>query len=597
MKKSVIYTFALLSLLFSSCQKDEERTAPKPGFDASDGFSVGVIRLTFTDTPEGDEIAVERREKGAQEWQYLASCGNPFYDDNDGYSQDDEIHGMPSGKVFEYRARNSRYEYGDLEERGGEEYSEIQEGFAYSIIPITEINIEEGNTSNSLTWNAGNNGTFLNESSIHFNIFRSEDSLGIYDKIGTADVDRSYFDDFYYKPELQGKDFYYRVDVYYQYEIIMHTGGNHSESTTPVEGSIAGAHSNSNENPAINYTITDLGQAAFSSPGYIKGLKTKVIDNSIYFGAIIDTRINSIGKPALYKLNGNTWQAMWPTIPDVGFTRTSFAVNSDKSYMAGISDTLCVYEWNGSVWSENLTPDNLGNGLLNRPDAASIEAFNNGLYMAIEQAPEYNLQVLKWDGTSAWDTIGGDINGIIASGNIFESTIVNIDGTLYLHYIQDDILNIKHLEGTSWTTDLVWSQDKLTNIQLDKNGSELYFSSNTLSINFDGGVYHVTSTSSVENLMPDDSEWFNLGVFSFTIDSEGLLIVSSMKIESADVHYPYINVYDGTEWKTISDDFSDGTEPTGLESIGTDIYYIYGDASSQGQWVDPTIIKSKKYTK
>jgi hypothetical protein len=595
MRKILSLTFAVL-LIFISCKK-EERTAPKPNFDASDGYTVGVIRLTFTDTPEGDEIAVERREKGTQEWKYIASCGNTFYDDNSGYSQDDEMHGMPPGKVFEYRARNSRYEYGDLPEKSGAEYSEIQEGFAYNIIPITDINIEKGTTSNSLTWNAGNNGTFMNESEIYFDVYRSADSLGTYEKIGRVDEDRSYIDDFYTKPELQGKDFYYRVDVYYNYMIIMHTGGYHDEVTSPVEGAIAGAHINSNENPTINYTITDLGQAASSSPGFIQSLKTKVIDNVVYFGAITDASANSIGKPALYQLNGSSWQELWTTLPfpEIGFTRTSFAVNSGKSYMAGIDDSLCVYEWNGTDWSANLTPDNLGAS--DRPGWVSIELFNDELYMAIEQAPDYNLQVLKWDGSSAWDTIGGDADGIIASGSIFETQIENIDGTLYLHYQQGDILNIKHLDGTSWTTDLEWTQEWLTAIQLDKNGSELYFSSNTRSTTFDGGVYYVTSTSSVENLIPEDAEWFQLGVFSFTIDSEGNVIVSSMKAESAEVHYPYINIFDGTEWKTISDDFSDGTEPTGLESIGTDIYYIYGDEASEGQWVDPTILKSKKYTK
>jgi len=587
MKKIINYTFPLFFILFS-CENEEEGNPRPGGLTASKGHAVGCIRIDFTKNENVNSITLERREKGLEEWQHITSTQLTSFDESAGYPQG---RGLPPGKIFEYRIKNDWPE--------DAEYSEIAEGYAYDIIPVTEIQITSANTSNNLTWYEANNGTFINDSEIYFDVYRSTDSLGTYEKITQVDEDRSYFDDFTFKPELQGKKFYYRVDVYFRFELNLPSGGNHWESTAPIEGTIVSSESNTGGNPTVDYTITDLGQVASSSPGYIHSLETKEIDNTIYLGAVIDAGANSIGKPALYKLNGSSWQAQWPSLPnpDIGFTRTSFAINSDKSYMAGISDSLCVYEWNGSVWSANLTPDNLGAGPTNSPGAVSIEVFNNELYMAIEQAPDFDLQVLKWDGTSAWDTIGGDVNGMIATGSIFESKIENIDGTLYLHYLQDDILNIKHLDGTSWITDLEWTQDNLNDIQLDKNGSELYFSSNTLSINFDGGVYRVTGTSSVENIIPNDAEWFELGVFSFTIDSEGSLIVSSMKVESAELHYPYINVYDGTEWKTISDDFSDGTEPTGIESIGTDIYYIFGDATSQGQWIDPTILKSKKYTK
>ncbi len=571
MKRIINYAFVLLLVLFS-CEK-EEAGNPKPkSFTASKGFSVATVFIDFEKDPNVGSVLVERREKGTQNWQQITGTGEPFFDRH-GYGNE----GMPPGKVFEYRIRN---DWPD-----DAEYSVIEEGYAYDIIPVEEIEITVKKYSNSLRWNEGNNESFLNDVKIHFDVYRSEDSLGTYQKIIEVDHDRAFSDDFYNLPELQGKTFFYRIDTWFEpfYSI--------------AKGTIIGAHTQNNDNPIINYTVADLGQVVSSSSGFIHSLETKVVDNEVYIGAIIDAGANSIGKPALYKLNGSLWQAQWPSLPDpdIGFTRTSFAVNLDKSYMAGISGSLCVYEWNGSVWSSNLTPDNLGQA--SSPSAVSVEVFNNELYIAIKQAPDYNLQVLKWDGISAWGTIGGDASGIIATGSIFESKIENIDGTLYLYYMQDDVLNIKHLDGTSWTNDLEWTQDNLTNIQLDKNGSELYFSSNTLSTSFDGGVYRVTSTSSVENIIPNDAEWFQLGVFSFTIDSEGSLIVSSMKAESAEVHYPYINVFDGTVWKTISDDFSGGTDPTSLESIGTDIYYIYGDAASQGQGVDPTILKSKKYTK
>jgi len=571
MKKALVLTFSIL-LILSSCNKEEEGNPTPKKFTASKGFSVATVFIDFEKDADVGSVLVERREKGTQNWQQITGTGEPFFDRH-GYGNE----GMPPGKVFEYRIRN---DWPD-----DAEYSAIEEGYAYDIIPVTEVEITLNKHSNFLRWNEGNNESFLNDVKIHFDVYRCEDSLGTYQKIVEVDHDRAFTDDFYNLPELQGKTFFYRIDTWFE------------PFNSIATGTIIGAH-NQNGNPIINYTITDLGQAASSSTGFIQSLKTKKIDNTIYFGAIKDAGVNSIGKPSLYKLNGSLWQEVWTTLPDpdIGFTRTSFAVNSSKSYMAGLSDSLCVYEWNGTDWSANLTPDNLGAGPVNSPNSVSIEFFNNELYMAIKQVPDYNLQVLKWDGTSAWDTIGGDVNGIIA-GNVHDPKIETIDGSLYLTYVEDDVLKIKHLDETTWETDLEWVQDHLAHIQLDRNGSDLYFSSNTLSTSFDGGVYRVTSTSSVENLIPVDAEWFTLGVFSFTIDTEGNIIVSSMKVESAEVHYPYINIYDGTEWKTISDDFSDGTEPTGLESIGTDIYYIYGDAASQGQGTDPTILQSKKYSK
>ena len=74
-------------------------------------------------------------------------------------------------------------------------------------------------------------------------------------------------------------------------------------------------------------------------------------------------------------------------------------------------------------------------------------------------------------------------------------------------------------------------------------------------------------------------------------------IFATEKFESAESHYPTLYLFDGTDWKTISGDFSNGTTPLGIETIGTDIYYIFGDASSENAIGDPTIIKSKKLTK
>ncbi|MBD3276620.1 MAG: hypothetical protein GF372_14995 [Candidatus Marinimicrobia bacterium] len=587
-KLCLVLIIAVASL--SSCMEPEENIVPKPTFDASDGFTVGVIRLTFTDTPEGDAIAVERREKGMQEWQYIGSCDNLFFDDNYGYTQEDEIVGMPP-KVFEYRARNSRYEYGALEERGGEEYSEIQEGFAYEIIPITEINIEKATNSNLLTWNAGNHGSFLNQSDIYFNVLRSEDSLGTYTEIARVGEDRSYFDDFTSRPELQGKKLYYRVDVYYTFELIMSSGGNHSESTTPIEGTVVAAPLNSSDNPEVSYTASPLGQVlAASSGNEVFDPKDKLVNGTLYIEAISGFA-GAGGTPSLYKFNGASWEEVW-TCSDLNQTMSSqFGVSSSgNSYVLGSSDSGTVYQWDGANWT-NL-------GLPAEHDGYyALEVFNDEVHILIENGDV--LQAHKYNGTN-WSQVGADI----ASGSIFNQRLESINSTLYVTYIIDDVLYIKHLNGSSWDSDLQWGQEWLADIELAHTGSQLYFSSGSASSDFDGGVYRVTGSTTVENLIPEEHEaWFTLGAFDLTVDSEGDLIVASMKYEYADasqtslISYPHLNLYDGTEWNTISGDFTDGVPPVTVTASGTDIYYIYGDASSVNSANDPASIRGMKLVK
>jgi len=185
--------------------------------------------------------------------------------------------------------------------------------------------------------------------------------------------------------------------------------------------------------------------------------------------------------------------------------------------LAGIRDSVSVFSWDGSSWSSNLTPDNLGPE--DSPAAISIEVFNNELYMAIEQHPEYDLQVLKYNG-STWDTISSDGDGMIASGSVYDPKLENINGTLYLHYRIDDVLYIRHLEGTGWVTDLVWEQEWLSDIELVKSASQLYFSSGSASSDFDGGVYRVDNATIVTSLIPDEhKEWFTMGAIGLTADA------------------------------------------------------------------------------
>jgi hypothetical protein len=226
-----------------------------------------------------------------------------------------------------------------------------------------------------------------------------------------------------------------------------------------------------------------------------------------------------------------------------------------------------------------------------------MEVFNDELYLLAKSNDV--TQVMKYNGTS-WDKIGENI----ASGSIYDSNIETVDGSLYVHYPIDNTLHIKHLSGNNWVSDLEWPQEYLSNIHLAKNGGDLYFSTSTSSTSaYDGGVYRVTGSTSVENLIPDGAadSWFLQGAFTMSVDNDGNLIASSIKGEKVSetevILYPHLILYDGSQWNTVSGDFTDGRDPIGISTNGTDIFYFYGEKATQNSSHQSTILKAKKLTK
>ena len=570
--KRILILSVLVLMIISSCEKKDEETQSPANFSASDGTAVGTVYIDFELTGNSESVEVYRKEKGApdSEWQLVMGTGTPYFDQNGYYGT-----GLPQGKVFEYKIRSC---CGDQNK-----FTEIDEGYAYEIIPVTSIEITPLNNTNFLVWNEGNNESFLNDVEIRFDIYRSEQTDGPFEKVGTADHDRSYTDNLQSEPELQGKSLYYRIDTwFYPFE------------QSFAEGTIIESSGGSGGNSTITYNSLDLGQIASSMQGGISQILEKNVDGTLYFGVINDAEATGYGKPELYRFNGSSWQNEWSTVTPNVFNKIHYAIASGSHYVAGVYDSLCVYQWNGSAWSENLTPDNLGQA--DSPSEVSVEIDNDNLYMALTQYPDYDLQVLKYT-DDGWDTVGGDVNGIIASGNIQDVTLEKIDGGLYLYYLIDNTLHIKHLNGTSWETDLTWTKDNIADIDIAKNGSDIYFISGSSNSIYRGGVYKITSATTVDEIISNSSEeWFQFPL-SIAIDSEDHVVVASLYFESATSFYPFINVYNGTDWNTVSGDFSDGIDPVSISTNGTDIYYIYGDASSENASGDPTIVKSKKLSK
>ncbi len=583
MKKIITFTISILIILIS-CDKEDVDQRPN-NFSASDGFYVGCIHIEY-EKKDNVTVTMERREKGTNDWITISGgIGSNSFDDNEGYFEE----GMPPGKVFEYRLRNDM--------GNNQEYSEIEEGFAFQYVSISNIEVSssvdyQGNIRNSLRWNAGNHNSFLNESEILFNVCRSTDSLGTFQIVGTVGEDRSYTD--VISATDNSENFFYRIDIFYRYKIINFRGATIWCETKPYAGTISEPVSQNNGNPTISYASTDLGLVASSTTGGITQLLEKNVNGTLYLGLINDAVSTGYGTPELYSLNGTSWQKEWTSNPIDQYDKISYAIASTGHYLAGTSGSLSVYEWNGVSWSNNLAPDNLGQA--DEPNDVAIEVDNDKLYMAIEQYPNYDLQVLMYN-ESTWDTIGGDVNGIIAS-NTFDIKLEKINDVLYLYYRVDNTLHVKHLNGNSWETDLTWTKDNIYNIKIAKSSSALYFISDTRNSIYLGGVYKVTSTSTAEEIISNSTaEWFQFPL-SIAIDSEENLIVASMKYnESTNSFYPFLNLYNGMEWKTISGAFSDGIDPVSISAIGTDIIYNYGDAFNVNTIGDPQILKSKKFTK
>jgi hypothetical protein len=484
------------------------------------------------------------------------------------------------------------------------DYSKEITGYAWEALPaeLTEVSRSTASSNIQITINWANYNDISeleNLLGVEYEIYRTKtDDLSDFILIDTHEeaigpqaslaTNYTYVDDSY---QLDAnKTYVYKVKTRYRYDYT-NTNGDYRQSSYEVEG-VSMEESDSGE-PTIDYTASSLGVVASSTSGSITQLEDKYIDNNLYVGAIIDAGSSGYGKPALYQYTGSAWQEMWPSLPDVSFNKISFAVGSAVNYMAGISDSLCVYMWDGADWSNNLTPDNLGK--TESPSSVSIATLNDELYMAVKQAPDYELMVMKYTGSN-WETIGGDASGII-DANAFAPKLQNLEGTLYLTYTHNDNIYIKHLNGTTWATDLQWTHVNAGNIKIAKSSAALYFMIGESGSGYLGGIYKVSGTSSADELVSNTThEWF-YSPYDLTVDTDGNLIVASTKYESQTLIYPILSVYDGSAWMNISGDFSNGIDPVTVHAIGTDLYYLYGDATTEDALGYPTSISATQFVK
>ena len=593
MKRSILILAVAGVIALMACE--EEITVPDT-FVASEGTYIGVVHLAYGSVSADDQVnyIVERLNENTAEWLEISWTDRTDWAD-EGYLLNN---GIIPGKEYRYRMRTHS------DGTSFSDYSEEFKGHAWKAMPaeITEVNrtTDSGTNEITLKWANYNDISMLeNLTSVAYEIYRAErdypENLRYVQRIeqyieqpNSIPTNYAYVDN----SQIESSETYiYKVRTHYGYNYT-NCNGDYREQTYEVESMFT--EESTSGGATANYAAMDLGDVLSSTTGSITRLEEKYLDNTLYVGALKDVGSAGYGKPALFQYTGSSWQEVWTSLPDVRFDKIHFAVGTSSSYMAGISDSLCVYQWDGAAWSENLTPDNLGQD--ESPSSVSIATLNDELYMAIKQAPDYELMVMKYTGSN-WETIGGDASGII-DANAFAPKLQNLEGTLYLTYTHNDNdIYIKHLNGNTWNTDLQWAHENNGNIKIAKNATDMYLLIGETGSNYQGGIYQVTSSSAAEELIANTThEWFHTPQ-DLTIDSEGNLVVASIIYESASLIYPALSIYNGSEWMRISGDFSNGVVPVCVKSIGADLYYLYGDAASINQMHDPTTIKATKFTK
>ena len=591
MKHSTIYLVFFAALLLMSCKK-----VPTPNyFIASQGSYIGVVHLAYDDL--GGEAIVSRFNEDNAEWQEITWTWSSKFADN-GYLLPD--HYIIPGK--EYRYKMQVYKEGE-----GAEFSDFTHeitGYAYKAEPVNIISINRTNENDNpeilLSWRNPNDlSEIKNLQHIEYCIYRAEDgNLSDFRHIDTEMQVVTSPSDIQYEWTYRDnwldseKTYSYKIKTRYLYNYTTSSGDYRDDEYYEVDGITAEeGDSGNDDNPTVNYTTTDMGQLVAAASGeVILDIKEKVVNEVVYLG-IITGSYNSGGKPALFKKSGSVFENVW-TCDDLSSSNIMhYAVNSSgTSYVAGYGDSLCIYKREGYSWSQDIAPDGID-------DLYGIELFNNELYLFAEF--DDRSQVKKYNGAT-WDKIGEDM----ASVSIFNANIETTDGNLYVHYTNENTLHIKHLSGSSWVSDLEWTQEWLSSIELAKNGSNLYFSTSTLSTaEYAGGVYKITSSTSVENLIPEgaDESWFLQGAFTMAIDADGNLISCSIKAElvsdSEVLLYPNLILYDGSQWNTVSGDYTDGRDPIGISTVGNEIYYFYGEKATQNASNQSTVLKAKKLNK
>ena len=578
----------VITFLFSGCK--EQQLGISQNISVSQGTYLGVVHLSWDPVPDAQSYNIDRQDPLTNEWTNAGTVNTPPFDDYGFNLPDNKI--VPGDHYF-YRLSAGSADISD-----GNYVNADKEGWVYEQQKpvITDATIQ-ANGSVIITWNDPNSlNNLVNFTGVTYEVYR-KDIAGNYTKIGSTDGEKTFTDN---NPP---QDPVYKVEAQYNYTFKNMSYGIYS-GTVIAEGEDYTATGGGQG--TIDYVWNALGNVVTSTEA-VSFVEIKEYGTVQYLGVITGADAAGHGKPAVFKLNGTSWGTVGGSYPvDImdatSLDKMDFSMEGQNLWLAGLdNDSLYVFTYDGSTWSGNRTSKNLGAG--DSPSSLAMDVSGNILFLAITEAPDYNLKVLKWNG-SGWETVGGDANGYLTIGkDVFSLGLKNIDGTLYLSYLTrnsdyNSTFHIRHLNGTSWGSDLDWTADNIMGLHLAKNGSSpLYFTGRSQKpAEWPGGVFKVTSSTTAEDLISSSDSWF-LDPFNLTVDTDGNVFIVSTKFISASEIYPAVFTYNGNTWSNFSGDFSGGITPVAINTDGTDIFYIYGDGNNLTPAYQPKALKSVKFSK
>lgn len=578
-KLALISLVSLISILLFSCEEDQLSTVGS--LSVSQGTYVGLVKITWDPAPNAQHYNLERMNADGN-WAVCGSTQTIFFYDYGLNAPGDQLQ---EGVKYKYRVVSGSSDISDSDPIYSDGKGWIHE------MDTLNINItKDDNNRNIVTWQDLNMQEYnLNIRSCYYVVKRKYEDEDNFSKLGTSD-NYGYPND----AEISYTDYYYDQNRKASYQII----GYYQLTTDEDQGNYYFHHTfpekeeGGNEGPEVAYNITNLGAISGANNAY--GFVALKNISSVMYAATITNP--AIGKPAVYKLNGSSWDNISNSYPSGllnNFENINIAGDGTKLWVAGVSDSAYVYEYNNG-WSSNLMASNMG--LSDTPDNVIVEYQGNKLYALVYHDNKLELY------TYAQDTTWNLSSTIESNADISEMYFKTFNGMLYASYLisnssYNSTLKIKHLNGSSWQNDLDFTHDYLMNIcvRVDFDGT-IYFSSESQDWDaWIGNVFEVTSSSSANELVPSTNTWL-LIPGAITFDNEGNLVTTYIKVVSAnDPMEVHLAAYENNEWKEISNDYTNHISPADIESLNG-VYYVYGDGLNLSNGY-PLNLNTQKLTK